>query len=286
VEATLGQPPRRTHLGLEIGFAASLAVLAAAGVASAQSAAGDNAADLAKQLSNPIANLISVPFQNNYDWGMGPSGDGWQFKLNIQPVIPIPLNDNWNMISRTIVPVVDQDKVVDNGHQSGLGDTTQSLFFSPKVPTSGGWIWGAGPVFLLPTATDRRLGSQKWGAGPTIVVLKQESGWTYGILANQIWSFAGRSNRRNVNATYLQPFLTYATSGGTTFAVNTESSYDWVGRQWTVPVNLSVAQLFKPKSTGLPMPIQVQLGYRYYFDAPGRKPDSGVRLTLTALFPK
>ena len=273
-------------MGWKIGLGAALALLAPSGMAAAQTAGGDNSAELAKKLSNPVANLISVPFQSNYDWGMGPTGDGWQYKLNIQPVIPISLNDKWNLISRTILPVVDQDRVIGASHQSGLGDTSQSLFFSPKAPTASGWIWGAGPVFLLPTATDKLLGTEKWGVGPTAVVLKQKGPWTVGLLANHIWSFAGHSDRREVNATYLQPFVTYSTSGGTTYAVNSESSYDWVGRQWTVPINLSVAQLFKPKSTGLPMPIQLQVGYRFYLDAPGNRPDSGVRLTLTALFPE
>src|SRR5688572_19920508 len=146
-------------------------------------------ADLAKQLSNPIASLISVPFQFNYDSGFGPN-DGDRVTLNIQPVIPISLNEDWNMISRTIVPVIWQEDIAGpSGDQFGLGDTVQSLFFSPKAPGPGGIIWGVGPVFLLPTGTDPLLGGEKWGAGPTGVVLKQSGPWTYGMLANHIWSF-------------------------------------------------------------------------------------------------
>jgi hypothetical protein len=119
------------------------------------------AAELAKKLSNPVAALISVPIQNNFDFGAGPNGDGFQYKVNIQPVIPMTLNENWNLISRTILPYVYQENVIGTGSQSGLSDTVQSLFLSPKAPTSGGWIWGAGPVLLLPTATDDLLGTEK-----------------------------------------------------------------------------------------------------------------------------
>ncbi len=145
------------------------------------------AAELAKKLANPVAALISVPIQNNFDWGAGPNGDGFQYKVNIQPVIPITLSEDWNIISRTILPVVYQENVIGTSSQAGLSDTLQSLFFSPKAPARGGWIWGAGPVFLLPTATDDLLGAEKWAAGPTAVVLKQEKGWTYGMLANHLW---------------------------------------------------------------------------------------------------
>ena len=180
------------------------------------------------------------------------------------------------MISRTIVPVIFQNNVVvlPNGdhHRSGIGDTVQSLFFSPKKPTSGGLIWGAGPVFDMPTATNKLIGAQKWGAGPTVVMLKQMNGWTVGGLANHIWSFAGNNNRDNISATFMQPFISYTTKKATTFGLNTESTYDWVHKQWTVPVNVTVGQLFPPKKTGLPFPIQITGGYRHYFVSPSEVP--------------
>jgi hypothetical protein len=250
--------------------------------ATGDNAAADNAAELAKKLQNPLAALISVPIQNNFDWGAGPTGHGFQYKVNIQPVVPFSLNENWNLISRTILPVVSQDDIFGTSSQSGLGDTTPSLFFSPKQPTSSGWIWGAGPVFLLPTATDDLLGSGKWGAGPTAVLLKQEHGWTYGILANHIWSFAGESDRADVSSTFLQPFLSYTTKKHTTFALNTESTYDWKNEQWTVPVNLSVKQLVKFGK----QPVQFEFGGRYYPEKPDNGPNWGLRFTVTFLFPK
>jgi hypothetical protein len=239
------------------------------------------AAELAMKLSNPVAALISVPLQNNFDFGAGPTGDGFQYKLNIQPVIPFSLNEDWNLISRTILPYVYQENIFGTSSQSGLSDTVQSLFFSPKAPTSRGWIWGAGPVFLLPTATDDLLGAEKWGAGPTAVLLKQDKGWTYGLLANHIWSFAGDSSRAEVNATYLQPFLTFTTKKQTTFGLNTESTYDWSNSQWTVPLNLTVSQLVKIGS----MPVSFMIGGRYYAEKPANGPEWGLRFQITLLFP-
>lgn len=184
-----------------------VSILVVAAPLSAQESDSDNV-KLAKKLANPISDLVSVPFQLNYNSGYGPN-NGSQYLLDIQPVIPFSISDNWNLISRTVLPLVSNDSGMPGGSAQGLGDTTQSFFFSPKAPTKGGLIWGGGPAFLLPTATEESLGTGKWGAGVTGVVLKQEGSWTVGALANHIWSFAGDSDRADVNSTFLQPFMAY-----------------------------------------------------------------------------
>jgi hypothetical protein len=244
----------------------------------------DKAAELAKKLSNPISSLISVPIQANYDEGIGPDGEGSMWRINVQPVIPFSLNEEWNLITRTIVPIIDQQDVPLRGmSDSGLGDITASQFFSPKAPTAGGWIWGAGPVWLLPTASDDTLGSEKFGIGPTIVALKQVGPWTYGALANHIWSVAGDDDRDDVSATFLQPFLSYITKTKTTLSLNVESTYDWEAEEWSIPINFGAYQLLKMGK----LPVQLGGGVRYWADSPDYGPEGwGARLQFTFLFPK
>ncbi|MGD0208458.1 MAG: transporter [Verrucomicrobiota bacterium] len=263
----------------------------------AQDAAADDkaaTAELAKKLANPVASLISVPIQNNWDFGIGPA-NAMRYTANIQPVIPFTLNTNWNLITRTIMPVIYAESPVSGGgSKSGLGDIVQSFFFSPKAPV-GGWILSAGPVMLYPTATDEALGFGKWGAGPTVLALQQNNGWTYGLLANHLWSYAdaGRYNSSSaddasdgsdaqVNATFIQPFVSYTTKTFTTFGLNTESTYDWSHSQWTVPLNVSVSQLLKIGK----QPVQFSLGVKYYAEKPANGPDWGLRFAVTFLFPK
>jgi hypothetical protein len=245
-------------------------------------APSDESAELAKKLQNPVAALISVPFQSNFEWGGGPGSEGFKYTLNLQPVIPISLTEDWNLISRTIVPIIHQDDVVPHSTQSGIGDIIQSAFFSPAAPSRRGFIWGAGPVLLLPTSTEDFLGAQKFGMGPTAVVLKQQSGWTYGALANHIVSIGGTRSTPDVNATFLQPFLSYTTKTYTTLGVSSESTYDWQGSKWTVPLIATVSQLLKLGG----QPIQFQLGPKLYVEGPTGAPDWGIRFAVFLLFPR
>src|SRR5215472_421438 len=238
--------------------------------------------DLATKLSNPVASLISVPFQYNYDHDFGPDRDGHKSYLNIQPVIPAKLNGDWNLISRVIVPLVDQHiPFLGDGSQSGVGDITGEFFFSPAKPTANGVIWGVGPAVVVPTDVDF-ISAGKWGLGPTAVVLKQESGWTYGALVNHIWSVAG-SGTQGISSTFIQPFLAYNTKDAWTYTLNTESSYDWTHSQWTVPINAVVSKLTRIGA----QPISFALGVRYYADSPDSGPHGwGMRAVVTLLFPE
>jgi hypothetical protein len=256
--------------------------LALGGLAS--NASAQDADQLARQLANPIASLTSVPFQFNFDDGFGRDDEGQRTFVNVQPVVPFSIGEDWNLISRTIVPVINQDDVFPGaGNQFGLGDTVQSLFFSPKALTSGGWTWGVGPVFLLPTATDDLLGSEKWGVGPTAVALRQTAtGWTYGVLANHIWSVAGDDDRADISATFLQPFLARGLGKGRTVSVGLESTYDWENEQWTVPLNIGYSQVAR---IGKQL-VSYQGGLRYHLEAPDNGPEWGVRFTFTLLYPR
>jgi hypothetical protein len=253
--------------------------------------------ELAKEALNPVAALISLPIKYDYNSNIGPTEQGNQSVLTVQPVIPFSIGADWNLISRTIIQAVSLDKGVPgagtpdglgdvatgSGTHEGLGDITQQLYFSPKKPTDGGWIWGVGPQILLPTgASDLTAG--KWGAGPTAVVLKQENGWTYGALVNQIWSVSSDSHKSDYSVFYVQPFLAYTTKTYTTVGINTESTYNWKASQWSVPVNLTLTQILKLGN----QPLSLQVGARYWADTPeGIGPKGwGYRFQLTLLFPK
>ena len=248
-------------------------------------------ADLAKQLQNPVSDLISVPIENRVDVGPGSTT---RYTLSIMPVIPIDLNSDWLLVSRTILPVNVAQKPV-GGEPSldevgvssvrkgptigGIGDITQSFFLAPRQPTNG-WIWGAGPVFRLPTASQSSFGAGKWGAGPTAVALRQDGPWTYGMLANHIWSFAGWG-KESVNATYLQPFLAYTTDSLTTFGLGSESGYSWTQKQWVVPVDATISQMVEIGK----MPVSFSLGGRAYADRPRGGPNWGLTFSITLAFP-
>lgn len=237
-------------------------------------------ADLAQELNNPLADLMTIPIQVNWDRNIGAQDDGQKLQTNIQPVIPFQLNEDWNLISRTILPVIHQQDIFPGaGSQFGLGDTSLSLFLSPMKPSSSGVIWGAGPIFLLPTATDSLLGANKWGAGPTAVALTMRGPWTIGALGNHIWSFAGDSDNPDISNTLLQPFAAYTWPNAWTVSVQSESAYNWKTEKWSVPVNVAAAKLVRWGK----LPVSLQAGVGYWLESPDTGPE-GFRFRLQANF--
>jgi hypothetical protein len=240
----------------------------------------NEAAELAKKLANPIASLISVPFQNNTFYGIG-SLKGTQNVLNVQPVVPIKLNENLNLITRYIIPIVTQYNLTGEGaSQSGLSDATVSAFLSPSK-TRNGVTWGAGPAFLVPIATDNYLGTGKFGIGPTAVILKQTNGFTYGALANQIWSVAGEADRAAVSQLFVQPFFTYNWKSGAGIGVVGSITQNWETKINTTTITVPFTGITK---FGKQI---IQLAVGPQFPVTGNPIASfGWRAQLTLIFPK
>lgn len=199
---------------------------------------------LAEQAQNPIANLISLPFQNNTTFGLGPNQDRVLNVLNIQPVVPFALSKDLNLVTRTILPVVSQPAFAGQ-QRTGLGDINPSFFFVPKP--RGAWTLGFGPTLLLPTATDQSLGSGQWGAGPAGVAVYTKGAWVAGALVNQIWSFAGDRDRSAVSAFLVQPFVNYNLPGGWYLVSAPIITANWqsTSGQWILPVGGGVGRLFR-----------------------------------------
>jgi opacity protein-like surface antigen len=253
-----------------------------AGPTSASGAAtGDTTESLAKQSQNPVADLVSVPFQSNTNFSTGPFNRPQEI-LNIQPVVPMHLNADWNLISRTIVPLVSQPSPTFDSNTYGIGDITQSLFVSPV--NSGALIWGAGPVFTAPSASDPILGTGKLLVGPTAVLLTTPGHWVIGVLANNQWSVAGNPLRGSVNMFLAQPFINYNMAGGwylTTAPIITANWLAAPGQQWVVPVGGGFGRVFKIAG----QPVNAQIAGYYNAINPTGAPDWQLRATLALLFP-
>jgi hypothetical protein len=250
----------------------------------AEVSGGADEAEMAKKLANPLAAMISMPMQVNYDQDFGIDDTGDRLLMNFQPVVPISISEDWNLISRTILPMITQDELAAGaGRQTGLGDTSESMWFSPAKPTDKGLIWGIGPAILIPTATNDLLGGGKWGIGPTVVGLRQNGPWTIGGLANHIWSVAGSDNRNDISSTFIQPFINYSTPTAVTYTLNTESTYDWKSDQWSIPVNVMVSKLVRFDK----QMVSFKGGIRYWVKSSDSGPEGlGLRFAVTLLFPK
>lgn len=250
------------------------------------SAIAQDTAELAKAVQNPIANLVSVPIQWNINLETGPLEET-QHVLNIQPVIPLELNEDWNVITRTILPLISQPAFGQGqSREGGLGDIQFSAFFSPKKPAAGGWIWGAGPILQLNTATDDRLGQGAWGLGPTAVALKMSGPWVFGGLINNVWSFTEDSGRADVNQMLIQPFINYnfADKPGryVTFAPIITANWKANNDKWLIPLGMGVGQVMKIGK----QPINIQASAYYNVERPDNAAKYQIRLQIQLMFPK
>ena len=239
--------------------------------------------DLAKAAQNPVSDMISLPFQNNTNFGIGPDDDA-QNILNIQPVIPIGLGSDWNLITRTIAPLIYQPEITPGtGSEFGLGDINETLFLSPSKP--GKIIWGVGPAFSFPTATDDVLGTGKWSAGPSAVALTMQGPWVIGGLVSNLWSYAGDSDRDDVNQFLFQYFINYNMSEGWYLTSSPAITANWEAEsdnQWTVPFGGGLGKIFKIGK----QPMNAQMQAFYNVETPDGGPDWSLRFQLQFLFPK
>ncbi len=238
--------------------------------------------DLAKATQNPLASMISLPFQNNTNFGIGPDDDT-QNILNIQPVLPFSLGEDWNFVTRTIIPVISQPGVAPGeSRTNGLGDVTFTGWVSPK--NFGKWIWGVGGALVLPTATDAALGNDKWSVGPSVVVLTMPGKWVIGSLVSNVWSVGG-SGDQDVNFFTWQYFINYNMDNGwyltsaPIITANWEADSD---NTWTVPFGGGVGRIFRIGK----QPLNAQVSAYYNVEKPASGADWQLRLQLQMLFPK
>src|SRR6185369_11864641 len=240
----------------------------------------DDPATLARKLHNPVSSLARIYFDNSIDFGMASNREGYRYRMNIEPVVPIALNKNWNLIVRTKIPLMSQDGIDASTVQAGLGDILQSFYVSPN--NKHAVFWGVGTTLLIPTATDTHLGAGKFGIGPAAVIGAQHRAWTYGVVTRHIWSVAGHSDRADVSATYFEPFVSYTTRSAWTFSVDTESTYDWIGKRWSAPVSFDISKVLRVGSHA----VSVGGGMSCWAATlPGGPQACGVRFSITPLFP-
>lgn len=243
-------------------------------------AAQPSASELAKQTQNPIASLVSVPFESNSDFGIG-DRKATGAVLNFQPVVPFAITPSTNVVLRVIMPLSTQPAPDGKTRYSGMGDVLTTAFFSPSK--AGRLIWGAGPALRLPTATNQALGSEKFGLGPSVVVLTQPGKWTFGLLANQIWSVSGAIDRPAINAMYLQPFTHYNLGSGLSVGASMEASASWKAKEvWSAPLLFNVSKVAMLGKR----PIKLLAGAGPYVAGPQGAPSWRFRLAATFLFPR
>jgi hypothetical protein len=237
---------------------------------------------LERELQNPLSDLASVPLQNDFDGDLAPDQEGFRYTLSIKPNLPIDLGEDWQLIARTVAPIVYQRDVRGDhtGSAFGLGDFFQTFYLSSK--NSDGLQMGFGPALLWPTATQDELGRGKWAVGPAGALVVQSGFWTVGVLADHLWSYAGSDSRPDVNRTFFQPFVAVTFPKATTLFFDAEAEYDWHADRWTVPLVAGVNQMLKFAE----QPVSLGVDGKYWVSGPSTAPDWGVRFTITFVFPR
>jgi len=241
----------------------------------------NESAEIAQKLANPLAAMISIPIQSWFDFNLGANKDGFRYTMEAQPVYSLRISKEWNLLSRTTIPVVYQQNVYGRTTQTGLSDSTESLFLSPVHTKS--FIWGAGPIFLVPTGTNGLLSTRKFSVGPTAIVLEHKGHTNIGLLASQVWSVAGSDSHPDVSQTYAQPFLAYTTKKAWTYAMTSYDTYNWEVGRWTAIVNpIRVSKLVKLGQQKL----SVGGALRCTVTSPQYQPKGcGLEFTVTPVYP-
>lgn len=238
---------------------------------------------LLQKLANPLAALGSLKLTADFDYHVGPLEEGHRSTLLVQPTVPVHLGDEWNVISRTALPVIYQEDISPGvGNQSGLGDLTEIVYLAAVQPGRRGWIGGIGPIVRLPTGSDDFLTSRKWALGPSAAAVRQLDDFTIGLILAQLWSVGGSGQRPDVNAGSFEPFVTYRAEGLWNLSLHVPCTYDFITHQWIIPVALSVEKLVSFQKH----PITISFGVHYWADSPDSGPhDLAFDFGLTIVFP-
>jgi len=270
---------------IPLACAAVLGLAAAAGAMQDPPPGADDKEELSKWLANPISDLMRLPMTLNYADGIGASDDN-SVSVDFEPVIPFSLGERWNLVTRTSISYyLDQPVSTPLGDgDSGFGDVLTSLYFTRSNPRLGGIVWGAGPVFQLPTATEDNLGADQWGAGLAGTVLWQRGQWTFGALGHQVWGVAhlGSENHPDLSVGYLEPFASYVTRSAWTFTAKSEAAYDWERSDTVMPLTVLAGKFLSTET-----PLQLSLGVTWYVaEADGGPEGLGFSLVVTPVFPQ
>jgi hypothetical protein len=261
---------------------ASALVLAAA-AALPTGASAQSSESIARQLANPLSPIARIPLTFDWDRNIGTRREGERLTFGLSPTVPIDLNRDFDLISRTDAALIAQSDVAPGaGNQFGFGDVLQTLYLAPKLEFPGGLRWGAGPALLLPVGTDSRLSGRRWAVGPAGVLVVQSDAWTYGLQGSHIWSISGEVGRPHISLTSAQPFISYTTRDAWTFGLASEATFDWERKRGTLPVSVSANRLIRAGDR----PITVGGAVRYYLDSPDTGPHGwAFRLGVTLAFP-